>query len=143
MSGAACLAELKDYFRTNATLNRMNHPARGHTKCVMCLSNRRQSRGYEAWFLLRWNVLSEHDQYDFRVCMGRQLHLQDPSLFRVAVRRGAPRVVIFYIEPLLQTLANDWFHPRPAHRFRLEDALDILHSPQPADNVFLNQAYNT
>ena len=143
MSGAQSLADLKAYFKTNAVLNAMNKTARGNTKCVMCLSNRQQRRGYEAWFLLRWNILSEHDQYDFRVFVGRQLSLQDPSLFRVAVRQGSPRVVIFYIEPLLQTLANDWFHPRPAHRYRLEDALDILHNPQPADNLFRNQAYGT
>jgi hypothetical protein len=143
MSGAQSLADLKAYFKTNATLNTMNKTSRGSTKCVMCLSNRQQRRGYEAWFLLRWNVLSEHDQYDFRVFIGRQLTLHDPSLFRVGVRVGSPRVVVFYIEPLLQTLANDWFHPRPAHRYRLEDALDILHNPQPADNLFRNLAYGT
>ena len=143
MSCGQYLAELKAYFKDNVTLNRMNKTERGNTKCVMCLSNRQQVRGYEAWFLLRWDVLNDTQQYDFRCFVGRMLNLDPPSLFFVDVRRGSPRVVIFYIQPLLQTLAEKWFYPRPAHRYRLEDALNVLHDPQPADNLLINQAYNT
>ncbi len=143
MSGAQSLTELKAYFKTNAVLNTMNKTARGITKCVMCLSNRNSAADTKCGSCCAGTFSRSTISTTSESAWGASSISRTRASSASMCGRGAPRVVIFYIEPLLQTLANDWFHPRPAHRYRLEDALDILHSPQPADNVFLNQAYNT
>ena len=143
MSCAQYLAELKSYFKDNATFNRMNKTERGNTKCAMSLSNRHTRQGTEVWFLLRWNTLNATQQHDFRCFVGRKLNLEPASLFCVDVRPKSARVVLFYIQPLLQKLADAWFHPRPEHRYRLEDALDVLHDPKPADYPLTNLAWGT
>ena len=138
------LRELKAYFETNAMLRRMNTITHRTRKAVMCLSTRRQSAGYAAWFLLRWNVLSELQQHDFRYFIGHHvLRLPAPSLFCVDVRASARRPVVFYVHNLLQDLAVS-FHrfPRVRPQDRLLEALAVLHDPQPPDWPFLNQAYD-
>ena len=138
------LLELKTYFQNNATLRRMNTIATRTRKCVMCLSSRRQAPGYAAWFLLRWNVLSESQQYDFRYFVGHHvLRLPTPSMFCVGVRLGAKRAVVFYIHDLLQDLANNFTcFTRYRAQDRLLEALDVLHDPQHTDWSFLNHAYD-
>ena len=138
------LHELKTYFQNNATLRRMNTISSRTRKCVMCLSSRRQSTGYAAWFLLRWNVLSETQQHDFRHFIGHHvLRLPAPDMFRVAVRHDAKRAVLFYLHDLLQDLALS-FHcfTRVRPQDRLLEALAVLHDPGEHDWPFLNHAYD-
>ena len=141
---AEYLHELKAYFDKNAMLRRMNTISLRTRKAVMCLSTRRQATGYAAWFLLRWNVLSDAQQYDFRYFIGHHvLRLPTPSLFCVAVRASARRPVVFYIHNLLQDLADSFtcftrFRPQD----RLLEALAVLHDPQHTDWPFLNHAYD-
>ena len=141
---AEYLHELKLYFQHSAMLRRMNTISVRTTKAVMCLSTRRQATGYAAWFLLRWNALSENQQHDFRYFIGHHvLRLPTPSLFCVAVRASSRRPVVFYIHDLLQALAVD-FHcfTRFRPQDRLLEALAVLHDPKDTDWPFLNQAYD-
>jgi hypothetical protein len=138
------LLELKTYFQNNATFRRMNTIATRTRKCVMCLSSRRQAPGYVAWFLLRWNVLSESQQYDFRYFVGHHvLRLPTPSMFCVGVRHGAKLAVVFYIHDLLQDLVNNFTcFNRYRAQDRLLESLNVLHDPQHTDWLFLNHAYD-
>jgi hypothetical protein len=138
------LRELKTYFEHNAMLRRMNTITHRTRKCVMCLSTRRQAAGYAAWFLLRWNVLSDHQQHDFRCFVVHHvLRLPTPSMFCVGVRHGARRPVVFYVHNLLQDLADICScFTRYRAQDRLLEALDVLHDPQHTDWPFLNHAYD-
>jgi hypothetical protein len=139
---AAWLAELQTYFASNATLKRMDKVSNRYIKCAMCLSTRQNVRGSTEWFLLRYNNLSETQQEAFRWHIGEKvLRLEAPSMFRVHVLEGSKQVVIFYIHSHLQKLADAWFD-RPLDRYRLEDALDVLHNSKPTDWPFTNQAYD-
>ena len=92
--------------------------------------------------VLRWGVLSKAQQDDFTYFIGdRVLRLKAPSLFCVSVRPDAPRVVLFYVRPLLQDLADATFE-RPRACDRLEDALNALHDPQAEHRAFVHHAYD-
>jgi hypothetical protein len=142
----ASLAVLKDYFGKSATLKTMNKKMNRCTKCAMNLSNRGQTEGYEAWFLLHWNAMTDVERDDFRAFVGRMLILEPPSMFCVDVRgpgprEPSPRVVVFYIRQYLQPLA-EVFYPRARPQDSLQDAISALHYPQAADRDFVSRVYD-
>ena len=109
------------------------------TKCVMHLQKKD-----EAFFLPRWNAMTDAEKLQFRKFIGSDLlRLTVPAQLVVDVREGTERVVVFYIHNLLEALVDGkhsgFYSGAAADRMR--DAIDALHSPAFQHLRFLKVAY--
>jgi hypothetical protein len=96
--------------------------------------------GSATWFVRLWESMLPRDQQSFRKYVGGPsvLNLPKPSHFCVHVSKDSPAPVIFYIDPLLQDLAAQFFRNQ-SQSSSIEQALQVLHN---SSDEFISRAYD-
>jgi hypothetical protein len=99
--------------------------------------------GSATWFVRLWESLLPRDQQSFRKYVGgpNVLNLQTPSDFCVHVHKDSQSPVIFYIDPLLQDLAAQFFRNQ-SQSSSITQALNVLHNRSDEYREFIGRAYD-
>ena len=99
--------------------------------------------GSATWFVRLWESLLSRDQESFREYVGgpKVLNLSTPLDFCVHVHKDSPAPVIFYIDPLLQDLAAQFFRNQ-SQSSSIEQALNVLHNRSDEYREFIGRAYD-
>ena len=99
--------------------------------------------GSATWFVRLWESLLPRDQEYFRDYVGgpKVLNLTTPSDFCVHVHKESPAPVIFYIDPLFQSLAHEFFR-NETQSSSITQALNVLHNRSDEYREFIARAYD-
>ena len=149
------LGTLIQYFETHdEEIKRLNTFTYQYKKCVMTLPASRASvkqdaeneAGTTVWFMTLWNRLTRTDKgfwiHVIEQMVNRRFREDTMFYFHVSVRPFSPVPVIFYVNPLFDTLAVQTFRPFNGQNSS-QQALDALHDPHPEYRAFTAKAYDS